>query len=152
MDINPVETIKLNINEKYKSSKNSIKNNAMMQNITHKSIDKEYNNTISNIDKEYDNFKNNKSHYSIITNAETKKKKLIVELNKCANQFLIKLAPLNNNYSVIEQELTQFDENQKTEKIQEIITQKNIELFAAQPIFVTDSANVINAINGGYWF
>ena len=152
-----VNKIKLNITEKYELSKKAINAKNITHGVNIKSLDKEYNNIINNIDKEYNNFKQSKSHYSIITDNTNKTKKLNNELNKYSNDFLNKLNPfINTNYSVIEQELNQYNKIQEDALALELITKqnisKNIELLEKNTIYISDSDTVTKAINNGYWF
>ena len=157
MDPASVNKIKLNITEKYELSKKAINAKNITYAVNHKALDKEYNNIINNIDKEYNNFKQSKSHYSIITDNTNKTKKLNNELNKYSNDFLNKLNPLiNTNYSVIEQELNQYNKIQEDALAIELITKKkisrNIELLEKNTIYISDSDTVTKATNNGYWF
>jgi hypothetical protein len=152
-----VNKIKLNITEKYELSKKAINAKNITHGVNLKSLDKEYNNIINNIDKEYNNFKQSKSHYSIITDNTNKTKKLNNELNKYSNDFLNKLNPfINTNYSVIEQELNQYNKIQEDALALELKTKqnisKNIELLEKNTIYISDSDTVTKAINNGYWF
>ena len=157
MDPTAVNKIKLNITEKYELSKKALNSKNITYAVNHKALDKEYNNIINNIDKEYNNFKQSKSHYSIITDNTNKTKKLNNELNKYSNDFLNKLNPLiNTNYSVIEQELNQYNKIQEDALALELKTKqnisKNIELLEKNTIYISDSDTVTKAINNGYWF
>ena len=157
MDPASVNKIKLNITEKYELSKKALNSKNITHGVNHKALDKEYNNIITNIDKEYNNFKHSKSHYSIITDPTYKTKKLNNELNKYSNDFLNKLNPLiNTNYSVIEQELNQYNKIQEDALALELITKqnisKNIELLEKNTIYISDSDTVTKATNNGYWF
>ena len=152
-----VNKIKLNITEKYELSKKAINAKNITHGVNLKSLDKEYNNIINNIDKEYNNFKQSKSHYSIITDTTNKTKKLNNELNKYSNDFLNKLNPfINTNYSVIEQELNQYNKIQEDALALELITKqnisRNIELLEKNTIYISDSDTVTKATNNGYWF
>ena len=157
MDPTAVNKIKLNITEKYELSKKALNSKNITYTVNHKALDREYNNIINNIDKEYNNFKQSKSHYSIITDNTNKTKKLNNELNKYSNDFLNKLNPLiNTNYSVIEQELNQYNKIQEDALALELKTKqnisKNIELLEKNTIYISDSDTVTKAINNGYWF
>ena len=159
-----VNKIKLNITEKYELSKKAINEKNITHGVNIKSLDKEYNNIINNIDKEYNNFKQSKSHYSIITDNTNKTKKLNNELNKYSNDFLNKLNPfINTNYSVIEQELNQYNKIQEgiialeNRNIQIIaknaeFLKQNIELMKKNTIYISDSDKVTKATTNGYWF
>ncbi len=157
MDTTLVNNIKLNITEKYELSKKALNSKNITHGVNHKSLEKEYNIIINNIDKEYNNFKQNKSHYSIISEANYKTKKLNNELNKYSNDFLNKLNPLiNTNYSVIEQELKQYNKIQEDalalENMNKQNISKNIELLEKNTIYISDSDTVTKATNNGYWF
>ena len=157
MDPVSVNKIKLNITEKYELSKKALNSKNITHGVNIKSLDKEYNNIITNIDKEYNNFKHSKSHYSIITDPTYKTKKLNNELNKYSNDFLNKLNPLiNTNYSVIEQELNQYNKIQEDALTLELKTKhnisKNIELLQKNIIYISDSDTVTKATTNGYWF
>jgi hypothetical protein len=164
MDPTAVNKIKLNITEKYELSKKALNSKNITYNIKPKALDTEYNNVITNIDKEYNNFKHNKSHYSIIIDATYKTKKLNIELNKYSTNFLNKINPLiNANYSVIEQELNQYNKIQEgilsleNRNIQIIaknaeFLKQNIELMKKNTIYISDSDKVTKATTNGYWF
>lgn len=153
MDPVAVNKIKLNITEKYELSKKALNSKNITYNINPKALDTEYNNVITNIDKEYNNFKQNKSHYSIITDTTYKTKKINIELNKYSNDFLNKINPLiNTNYSVIEQELNQYNKIQEGILELENKNKQNIELMKKNTIYISDSDKVTNATTNGYWF
>ena len=157
MDPSTVNKIKLNITEKYELSKKTLNSKNITYNINSKALDVEYNNVITNVDKEYNNFKQNKSHYSIITDTTYKNKKLNNEINKYSNDFLNKINPLiNTNYSVIEQELNQYNKIQEDALDLELITKqnisRNIELLEKNTIYISDSDTVTKATNNRYWF
>ena len=91
------------------------------------------------------------------TDNTNKTKKLNNELNKYSNDFLNKLNPfINTNYSVIEQELNQYNKIQEDALALELKTKqnisKNIELLEKNTIYISDSDTVTKAINNGYWF
>ena len=157
MDPTAVNKIKLDITEKYELSKKDLNSKNITYSINSKALDAEYNNVITNVDKEYNNFKHNKSHYSIITDPTYKTKKLNNELNKYSTNFLNKLNPLiNTNYSVIQQELNQYNKIQEDaltlENKNKQNISKNIELLEKNTIYISDSDTVTKATNNGYWF
>jgi hypothetical protein len=144
-----VEKIKVQLKDKYQLSNDAIKTRTFT--INQKNIDTEYTKSLSNIDNEYDDFKKNKSHYSIVNDPQLKKKKLIVEITKHYNNFIIKMEPLiGNNYSVIEQELSQYNTIQEMAMVEMLKAQKNIAYFNNTSIFKTDSNTVLGALKKLY--
>jgi len=122
-----IDKIKLNINEKYSLAKTNLLNKNMVFNISAKSVDESYKNTIKKLDDEYNDFKKNKSHYSIITDSPMKIQKLSSELQKISNNFLVSINsiidPKINN--MIEEELLQNELNNKKEKTQQIVKEQD---------------------------
>jgi hypothetical protein len=118
-----IDKIKLNINEKYSLAKTNLLNKNMVFNISAKSVDESYKNTIKKLDDEYNDFKKNKSHYSIITDSSMKIQKLSSELQKISNNFLVSINsiidPKINN--MIEEELLQNEINNKSETAQQVV-------------------------------
>jgi hypothetical protein len=145
-----IDKIKLNINEKYSLAKTNLLNKNMVFNISAKSVDDSYKNTIKKLDDEYNDFKKNKSHYSIITDSAMKIQKLSSELQKISNNFLVSINsiidPKINN--MIEEELLQNELNNKREKAHQVVKEQddNVKKITAE--------NVVFVVKGGssWWW
>lgn len=140
-----IDKIKSNINEKYSTAKKNMLNKNMTFAISEKNVDELYKNTIKNIDTEYNNFKNQKSHYSIINDADMKMQKLSSELQKITNNFTISLNPLIDTKYIagIEEELLLNSINQEKVNNNKIIKEKNKDYERNNVMFVTSAGGSV---------
>ena len=101
--------IKKRIEIVYNNAKKNFKSGVAYL-ITEKGVTEGYDSVLKNVSKEFDDYTNNNNHYSILVNPNTKKRKLIAELENHYNTYLKNMQPLSDNYVTnIELELLDVD-------------------------------------------
>jgi C-terminal processing protease CtpA/Prc len=86
------------LNEIYKKIKSYYTNRSFIPSISEKSFEEGYSRAMSNINDEYKKYTNKEDFYSIITDSELCKKKLITELSNIVKKFTIEVQSLTPEY------------------------------------------------------